>query len=69
MDRVNSILVKANEFKDSFNKYEYLWVDDRKEFMKKFLKVNKDLAPKTDQEGKTYSPMLEIFKEQVILLL
>jgi dynein heavy chain, axonemal len=40
MERVNSVMAKANEFKDSFNKYAYLWVDDRKEFMRQFLLYN-----------------------------
>lgn len=35
--RVASIMAKANEFKDLFNRYAYLWVDDRNEFMKQFL--------------------------------
>ena len=41
MDRVNTIMSKANEFKDSFSKYSYLWVDDRKEFMKQFFLLKK----------------------------
>ena len=45
MERVNSIMSKANEFKDSFNKYAYLWVDDRKEFMRQFLLYNHVLTP------------------------
>ena len=61
IDRVNSILSKANNFKDSFNKYEYLWVDDRKEFMKKFLKAN----GASEKNEKQFVPNLEIFREQV----
>ncbi len=70
MERVNSILTKANEYKDSFNKYAYLWVDDRKEFMRQFLLYNHVL---TQEEIEAHAetgvpespPTLEQFKEQV----
>ena len=52
MERVNSIMAKANEFKDSFNKYAYLWVDDRKEFMRQFLLYNHVL---TQEEIETHA--------------
>ena len=70
MERVNSILTKSNEFKDSFNKYSYLWVDDRKEFMKQFLLYNHVLTPEEieahAETGVPESPpTLEQFKEQV----
>lgn len=69
MERVNSILTKANEYKDSFNKYAYLWVDDRKEFMRQFLLYNHVL---TQEEIEAHAetgvpespPTLEQFKEQ-----
>ena len=70
MERVNAILTKTNEFKDSFNKYAYLWVDDRKEFMRQFLAYNHVL---TQEEIEAHAetgvpespPTLEQFKEQV----
>lgn len=70
MERVNSIMTKANEYKDSFNKYGYLWVDDRKEFMRQFLLYNHVL---TQEEIEAHAetgvpespPTLEQFKEQV----
>jgi dynein heavy chain len=70
MERVNSILTKANELKDSFSKYSYLWVDDRKEFMRQFLLYNHVL---TQEEIEAHAetgvpespPTLEQFKEQV----
>jgi dynein heavy chain len=70
MERVNSILTKANEYKDSFGKYAYLWVDDRKEFMRQFLLYNHVL---TQEELEAHAetgvpespPTLEQFKEQV----
>ena len=36
-DRVHAVITKANEYRGSFNKYAYLWVDDRQEFMRQFL--------------------------------
>ena len=70
MDRVNTIMTKANEYKDSFSKYSYLWVDDRKEFMKQFLLYNHVLTPEEieahAETGVPESPpTLEQFKEQV----
>ena len=69
MERVNVILTKANEYKDSFNKYAYLWVDDRKEFMRQFLLYNHVLTPEeieahTEGPVPESPPTLEQFKEQ-----
>ena len=44
MYRITSTMTKANEFKDFFNKYAYLWVDDRNEFMRQFLLYNHVLS-------------------------
>jgi dynein heavy chain, axonemal len=71
MERTNSILTKANEFKDSFNKYSYLWVDDRKEFMRQFLLYNhvltQDEIDAHQENGVPESPpTLEQFKQQVV---
>lgn len=71
IDRVNAVINKANEFKDSFSKYAYLWVDDRKEFMRQFLLYNHVL---TQEEIEAHAetgvpespPTLEQFKAQVI---
>ena len=71
IERVNSILIKSNEFKDSFGKYSYLWVDDRKEFMRQFLLYNHVLTPEEiEAHAETGGvqecpPTLEQFKEQV----
>ncbi len=70
IDRVNSVINKSNEFKDSFNKYAYLWTDDRKEFMRQFLLYNHVL---TQEEIEAHAetgvpespPTLEQFKAQV----
>ena len=70
MERVNQIMSKANELKDSFNKYSYLWLDDRKEFMRQFLLYNHVLTQEEIEAAGEYSvslspPTLEQFKEQV----
>ena len=72
IDKVNVIINKANDFKDSFNKYAYLWVDDRKEFMRQFLLYNHVL---TQEEIEAHAetgvpecpPTLEQFKAKVLL--
>jgi dynein heavy chain, axonemal len=74
MERVNSIVNKANEFKDSFSKYAYLWVDDRKEFMRQFLLYNhvltqEEIEAHTEGGVPESPPTLEQFKDQVIFKL
>ena len=71
MERVNSVIHKANEFKDSFNKYAYLWVDDRKEFMRQFLLYNhvltqEEIEANAETGVPESPPTLEQFKGQVI---
>lgn len=70
MDRVQNIMNKANEYRNSFDTYSYLWVDDRNEFMKQFLLYNHVLTPEEieahAEEGiPECPPTLEQFKEQV----
>ena len=71
MERVNSILTRSNEYKDSFSKYAYLWVDDRKEFMRQFLIYNhvltsEEIEAHAETGGVPESPpTLDQFKEQV----
>ena len=70
MDRVSTIMNKANEYRNSFSAYEYLWVDDRQEFMRQFLMYNHVLTHEElemhAEEGVPESPpTLEQFKEQV----
>ena len=72
MDRVNTIMNKAQEYRNSFDNYAYLWVDDRKEFMRQFLLYNHVL---TTEEIEAHAedgvpecpPTLDQFKEQVCL--
>ena len=70
MDRVQTIMSKAQEYRNSFDNYAYLWVDDRKEFMRQFLLYNHVL---TTEEIEAHAedgvpecpPTLDQFKEQV----
>lgn len=38
MSRASAAVVQASEYRDSYNEHSYLWTDDRKEFLKQFLK-------------------------------
>ena len=70
MDRVQNVMNKACEYRDSFDQYAYLWVDDRAEFMRQFLLYNHVL---TTEEIEAHAedgvpecpPTLDQFKEQV----
>lgn len=70
MSRVTSATDKANDFRNSFESYAYLWVDDRQEFMSQFLLYGHVLTTeeieKAGDEGVPESPpTLTQFKEQV----
>lgn len=70
MDRMNAVMAKAIEYRNSFDVYAYLWVDDRNEFMRQFLMYNHVLTPEeieqAGEEGVPESPpTLDQFKEQV----
>ena len=38
MTRVSSAVGQSSKYRDSYNEYSYLWVDDRKEFLHQFLR-------------------------------
>lgn len=70
MERMNSVMSKAIEYRNSFDVYAYLWVDDRNEFMKQFLLYNHVLTPEEIEAAGEESipespPTLKQFKEQV----
>ncbi|KAJ8318719.1 LOW QUALITY PROTEIN: hypothetical protein KUTeg_003810 [Tegillarca granosa] len=70
MDRVTTIMNKANEYRNSFENYAYLWVDDRNEFMRQFLLYNHVLTPEEieahAEDGVPESPpTLKQFKDQI----
>ena len=61
---------KASEYRQSFNTYSYLWVDDRQEFMRQFLLYGHMLtAEEIEQAGDEGvpedPPTLPQFKDQV----
>lgn len=74
MERVQNVMTKACDYRNSFDTYAYLWVDDRNEFMRQFLLYNHVL---TTEEIEAHAedgvpecpPTLEQFKEQVCLWL
>lgn len=70
MERVQNVMTKACDYRNSFDTYAYLWVDDRNEFMRQFLLYNHVL---TTEEIEAHAedgvpecpPTLEQFKEQI----
>ncbi|XP_077869744.1 dynein beta chain, ciliary-like [Saccoglossus kowalevskii] len=70
MDRVQGVMTKAQEYRNSFDNYAYLWVDDRKEFMRQFLLYNhvlttEEIETHADEGVPESPPTLDQFKEQV----
>jgi len=49
-DRVQRVISKAHEYQHSFDRYAYLWTDDRKEFMRQFLIYGHVLTPEEIQQ-------------------
>ena len=71
LERVSNIMNKANEYRNSFTPYEYLWVDDRQEFMRQFLLYNhvltaEEIELNADEGVPENPPTLEQFKDQQI---
>lgn len=63
-------LYQVQVYGNSFNKYAYLWVDDRQEFLRQFLLyghvLTADEIDAAGEEGvKETPPVLAQFKEQV----
>uniref|UniRef100_A0A4W3JPZ5 Dynein axonemal heavy chain 11 n=1 Tax=Callorhinchus milii TaxID=7868 RepID=A0A4W3JPZ5_CALMI len=70
MDRVTDVINKATEYRNSFDTYAYLWVDDRSEFMKQFLLYSHVLTAEEielhAEEGvPECPPTIEQFREQI----
>lgn len=70
VSRVTSAIEKAVEYRNSFDTFAYLWVDDRQEFMKQFLLyghvLTADEIELAGEEGVPESPpSLNQFKDQV----
>lgn len=73
MDRINNIMNKAIEYRNSFDNYAYLWVDDRNEFMRQFLLYNhvltqEEIEAHAEDSVPENPPTLKQFKEQVSYL-
>lgn len=72
MDRIQNVMNKACDYRNAYENYAYLWVDDRTEFMRQFLLYNHVL---TQEEIEAHAedgvpecpPTLEQFKEQVCI--
>uniref|UniRef100_A0A8C9XQ20 Dynein axonemal heavy chain 17 n=1 Tax=Sander lucioperca TaxID=283035 RepID=A0A8C9XQ20_SANLU len=70
MDRVQGVMATCCEFRNSLERYSYLYVDDRKEFMRQFLLYGHILGSREAElyadDGVSESPpTLENFREQV----
>ncbi len=73
LGRVPVACDKAKQFKDSFEKYAYLWNDDRNEFMKIFLTFGRAVSAEELEsmsadgleERPKVEPTLDQFKHQV----
>lgn len=70
MERIQAAMATCCEFRNSLERYSYLYVEDRKEFMRQFLLYGQIL---TNQEMEIYPdnsvsespPSLGSFREQV----
>lgn len=73
MSRVYIATAECVKYMEEFEDYEYLWMDNRKEFMAQFIKYGRLLTPEEtimlkDVNGpgiKETPPTLEQFKEQI----
>ncbi|XP_070187600.1 dynein beta chain, ciliary-like isoform X2 [Littorina saxatilis] len=70
MERVHTIMTKATEYRNSYDNYAYLWVDDRNEFMRQFLLYNhvltaEEIEAHADEGVPENPPTLAQFKEQI----
>ncbi|XP_078081541.1 dynein axonemal heavy chain 9 [Mustelus asterias] len=70
MDSIQHVMAKCCHYQTSFDRYAYLWVDDRKEFMRQFLLYGHVLTAEEieahAEDGVPESPpTLRQYKEQV----
>lgn len=70
MDRVQRVMSQAIEFRSSFDKYAYLWENDRTDFMRQFLLyghviTSEELEAHLDTAIPENPPTLAQFKAQV----
>ena len=67
---ISAIMNKACDYRNSFDTYSYLWVDDRSEFMRQFLLYNhvltaEEIEAHAEEGVPECPPTLDQFKEQV----
>uniref|UniRef100_H2YYB5 AAA+ ATPase domain-containing protein n=1 Tax=Ciona savignyi TaxID=51511 RepID=H2YYB5_CIOSA len=70
LERVQAVMDKACEYRNGFDNYAYLWVDDRNEFMKQFLTyghvlTTEEIEAHAEDGVPENPPTLDMFKEQV----
>ncbi|XP_076856222.1 dynein axonemal heavy chain 9 [Brachyhypopomus gauderio] len=70
MERVQRVMAKCCEYRDTFERYAYLYVDDRKEFMRQFLLyghvlTSEEIEAHAEDGVPESPPSLERFREQV----
>ena len=70
MDRVQNVMNQACDYRNSREQYAYLWVDDRKEFMRQFLLYNhvltqEEIEAHAEEGVPECPPTLNQFKDQV----
>ncbi|XP_008276610.1 dynein axonemal heavy chain 9 [Stegastes partitus] len=70
MERVQGVMATCCEFRNSLERYSYLYVDDRKEFMRQFLRyghihTNQEMEIDADNGIPESPPTLDDFREQV----
>ncbi|XP_075889814.1 dynein axonemal heavy chain 9 isoform X2 [Nelusetta ayraudi] len=70
MERVQGVMATCCEFRSSLERYGYLYMDDRKEFMRHFLQYGRgfssqDMEAFAEESLPESPPTLENFREQV----
>ena len=70
LTRVNSVVSQAAKYRDSYNSYSYLWVDDRQVFLGQFLLyghvlTQEEIEQAGDEGVPENPPSLSQFKSQV----
>ncbi|XP_032899964.1 dynein heavy chain 9, axonemal isoform X2 [Amblyraja radiata] len=70
MDNVQHVMAKCCGYRSSFDQYAYLWVDDRREFMRQFLLYGhvltaEDIEAHAEDGIPESPPTLQQYKEQM----
>lgn len=65
MGRVKEVMATCCQFQNSLERYSYLYVDDRKEFMRHFLRYGHGSQETGDDCTSESPPTLDNFREQV----